>query len=150
METLEEDLQEKIKIKLITVTHLQISILTLVHGSCIQRHIFLTRNPDTGVYDRKLLDYQGIKLGSPVIDFGYVLLHNLPSDNDVSIIYRYCTEMLDVYITELKKEYRDANIELVRQELINCLLYSYINLENKKITNYVTLLRVFDQLGCLD
>jgi len=86
-----------------------------------------------------------------VIDFGYVLLLNLPPDNDVAIVHRYCTEMLDIYITELQKEYPSVNTALVRQEIINYLFYSYLNLgESKQISNYITLIHVFDQLGCFD
>jgi len=148
---IETTLKEKIGAKLETVMHPKVTVLTLLHGSFVGRHIFLKRNPNKGTYDRKLLDYQGITLGPPVIDFGRVLIAHLPCTFDLSTIYHYCKEMLDIYMMELKNEYPQVNSTLVRQEIINYMLYAYINTqESDRISNHGALLRAFDRLGCFD
>ncbi|EZA55342.1 hypothetical protein X777_04796 [Ooceraea biroi] len=49
-------------------------------------------------------------LGSPVIDFGRILLTNLPNENDVSKLEEFCRNILEIYLKTLRNVYTMANI----------------------------------------
>ncbi|EZA55343.1 hypothetical protein X777_04797 [Ooceraea biroi] len=89
----------------------------------------------------------------PVIDFGRILLTNLPNHNDVFELRKFCRYMLDIYAQRLNMIYKQAKTNEVQYDIIDNLLLSYINLDEKEreaIKNHIPILCTLFMLGSIE
>lgn len=145
---LDTDLKEKVRQKLEKVKHLGTSTATcFIHGSFTRSKIFFNENiTDTPI---KLIDFETVNLGSPVVDVGRILLTNMPNETNVSMLEKFCRDMVHYYITNVNKEYPMVDNTL-EHDIINHLLFPYVNLtakEFEEITNHIPILHALNNLG---
>jgi len=98
-----------------------------------------------------MIDFQSIKISSPVIDFGRIVLTNLPDTHNILDIQDFIRMMMQTYIYELKKVFPQVNCKNVYKEITNHILFPYVNMspsEFHAIRNHVSLLHALDMLSC--
>lgn len=146
---LNSDLREKIKLKLEKVNQMdQAAITCFVHGAFTRSKVLYKENGSDNYI--RLIDLENVSVHSPVIDVGPILLTNLPTINNVSTLERFLKEMIHYYITMASNEYPFLNAVLLKTEIIDYLLFSYLNLnatEMEDIKHHISLLNALENLG---
>jgi len=87
---------------------------------------------------------------SPSIDFGHILLENLPDDNNLVKVKAFCQNMLEIYLDVVKDVYLEVDRELLERDIIAKLPFAYGMIENRMLRKTGMMLRALDQLGSFD
>jgi hypothetical protein len=147
---LSEQLTKKVKLKQYERRYLRNDPFpTLIHGRFIRSKVFFQYSFFGKPKNLKIVGWQAMTIGAPGIDFGRILLSNLPNETDTVKLEAYCRRMLRIYVNKLKKEYPKLHRSDFEKDVIYNLSYSFIN-HFMTIENYKTLLRVLNNLGCFE
>lgn len=123
-------------------------VWTIIHGCFTRSNVFIKlENED---YSTKLINFERVKFGSPAIDFGRIFLTNLPNEDDVSKLETLFWIMMQSYLEEMEKEYPQVTSELVKQDIVNNMIYSYVNLNDEEIEaieNHIPILYMINNIG---
>jgi len=84
---------------------------------------------------------------SPSIDFGHILLQNLPDDEEPSKIETFCRNILQIYLDAVKDEYSEVDRGLLEREIITKLPFAYGVIENRMLREAGMMLHMLDRLG---
>ncbi|XP_011641172.1 uncharacterized protein LOC105429718 [Pogonomyrmex barbatus] len=154
----EADLSGKIKKKWDVTTKLEYNdFWTICHGN-FTRDNLLFRYENGKPNDVKVIDWGTMRYCSPSIDFGHVLLQNLPDGDNLSEIETFCRNMLRIYLDFVKDEYQEVDRELLERDIIAKLPFAYGRIENlmpkeeikEEITKRRIMLHTLDRLGSFD
>ncbi|KYM97657.1 PREDICTED: uncharacterized protein LOC108778237 [Cyphomyrmex costatus] len=141
-------LSEKIRAKQSTMTKLEFNDLwTVCHGNFTRSNL-LFKYEDGCLSDVKIIDWSTMTYCSPSIDFGHVLLENLPDDNNLPEVETFCQKMLKIYLDAVEDEYSEVDRELLERDIIATLPFAYGMIDNRRKTG--VMLHALDQLGSFD
>jgi len=143
----EADLSEKIKKKRDVMTKLELNdFWTICHGN-FTRNNLLFRYENGKPSDVKVIDWSTMRYCSPSIDFGHILLQNLPDDDNPSKIETFCQNILQIYLDAVKAEYPEVDRELLERDIITKLPFAYGMIENRMLREAEMMLHALDRLG---
>jgi len=114
--------------------------------------VFFKQKDETRQYI-KVIDFQSIRLSSPVIDFGRIVFTNLPNTSSILDMRDFIKRMLQTYIYELRKVYPEVDCKAVYKELTNHMIFPYVNMipeEYARIKSHLVLLHALDMLCCFN
>ncbi|XP_024870547.1 uncharacterized protein LOC112453819 [Temnothorax curvispinosus] len=146
------DLSEKIRKKRDVTTKLELNdFWTICHGN-FTRNNLLFRYENGKPSDVKVIDWSTMRYCSPSIDFGHILLQNLPDDRDdnLSTIEAFCRNILRIYLDAVKDEYPEVDRELLEREIIANVPFAYGIIENRVLREAGMMLHTLDLLGSFD
>lgn len=147
---MEADLSEKIRKKRDVTAKLELNdFWTICHGN-FTRNNLLFRYENERPSDVKVIDWSTMRYCSPAIDFGHILLQNLPDDDNLSKIEAFCRNILQIYLDAVKDEYPEVNRELLERDIIATLPFAYGTIENCMLREAGMMLRTLDSLGSFD
>jgi len=140
-------LSEKIRNKRDVMTKLEFNdFWTICHGN-FTRNNLLFRYENGKPNDVKIIDWSTMRYCSPSIDFGHILLENLPDDDNLPKIKAFCRNILEIYLDAVKDEYPEVDRELFERDIIAKLPFAYSVIENRMLKEAGMMLRTLDQLG---
>lgn len=143
----EADLSEKIKKRRDVMTKLELNdFWTICHGN-FARNNLLFRYENGRPSDVKVIDWSTMRYCSPSIDFGHILLQNLPDDDNPSKIEAFCQNILRIYLDAVENEYPEVDRELLERDVITKLPFAYGMIENRMLREAGMMLRALDRLG---
>ncbi|XP_011871520.1 PREDICTED: uncharacterized protein LOC105564040 isoform X2 [Vollenhovia emeryi] len=143
----EADLYEKIKKKRDVTAKLELNdFWTICHGN-FTRNNLLFRYENGRPSDVKVIDWSTMRYCSPSIDFGHILLQNLPDDNNLSGNEASCWNLLQIYLDAVKDEYPEVDRQLMKRDIIAKLPFAYGIIENRMLKEAGMMLRTLDRLG---
>jgi len=129
------------------VKNKQVPFSTVIHGRFVRSKLMFKYDASNKPCQMKIVGWQGATYGSVATDLGRILLSNLPSRKNLSKFVNFFREMLSIY-TEIVEEDAEQR-SLLRKEIINRLMYSYIDFFWKQ-QDHLLLLEAFDILGALN
>lgn len=147
----EADLSEKIRKKRDITAKLELNdFWTICHGN-FTRNNLLFRYKNGRPSDVKVIDWGTMRHCSPSIDFGHILLQNLPDDN-LTKVEAFCRNILRIYLDAVKDEYPEVNREFLERDIIAKLPFAYDTIENWMLMQKKAgmMLRALDRLGSFD
>ncbi|XP_018316032.1 uncharacterized protein [Mycetomoellerius zeteki] len=146
----EESFSEKIRAKQNITTKLEFNdFWTICHGN-FTRNNLLFRYENGCPSDVKVIDWSTMRYCSPSIDFGHILLENLPDDNNLPKVKAFCQNMLEIYLDAVKDVYLEVDRELLERDIIAKLPFAYGMIENRMLRETGMMLRALHQLGSFD
>lgn len=127
------------------------SFSIIIHGHFVRSKILFKHNYDKPC-DAKIVGWQTVKYDSPSIDFGSILITNLPKEPDVSKLVSFYRNMLRFYLKNVTIIYPEITRKDLERNIIKNLLFSYIYHHHaiKQIHTHKMVLETFDKLGGLD
>lgn len=147
---LEAALSEKIRNKQDVTTEMEPNdFWTICHGD-FTRNNLLFEYENGRPSDVKVIDWSTMRYCSPSIDFGHILLENLPDDDNLSKVTIFCQNILEIYLDTVKDEYPEVDRELLKRDIIAKLPFAYGMIENRMLKKAGMMLRALDQLGSFD
>ncbi|KYN09869.1 PREDICTED: uncharacterized protein LOC108769439 isoform X2 [Trachymyrmex cornetzi] len=146
----EATLSEKIRAKHNITSKLEFNdFWTICHGNFTRSNLFF-RYENGYPSDVKVIDWSTMRYCSPSIDFGQILLENLPDDNNLAKVKAFCQNMLEIYLDAVKDVYLEVDRELLERDVIAKLPFAYGMIENRMLRKTGMMLRALDQLGSFD
>lgn len=127
-------------------------VSTVCHGS-FSRDNVLFGYENGKPCDVKVIDWQTMRYCSPAIDFGLILLANLPDYDQPSKVGLFCRDILRLYLDAVAHECPGMARELLERDIVAKLPFAYIVLcmdGNVTDGELATMLRVLDDLGTFD
>jgi len=127
-------------------------LTTIIHGCLIKSKLWF-RYTKGEPCDMKIIDWQGTKIGSPAVDFGRILLTNMPDTNNISKLGSFCRRMLGVYVNCLKKHHEYLSTDFLMEYIAKRLIFSYIDLyasHDQSARNPIKMLHIFDEIAIFD
>ncbi|XP_012523396.2 uncharacterized protein LOC105829238 [Monomorium pharaonis] len=143
----EAELSEKIRKKLDSTTKLELNdFWTICHGNFTRSNL-LFRYENGRPSDVKVIDWSTMRYCSPSIDFGHILLQNLPDDHDLPKVEAFCRTILQIYLDAVKDEYPEVDCELLERDIIAKLPFAYGTIGNRLLKEAGIMLYTLDRLG---
>ncbi|XP_020285467.1 uncharacterized protein LOC109855523 [Pseudomyrmex gracilis] len=105
--------------------------------------------------DAKIMDWEQLRFSTPAVDFGTVLMANLPNET-VPVLEKFCRDILQFYIDVVKTEYPEVNCELLERDILAKLLIGYfisrylMGTNNDGCGGTLKILELLYSLGSLD
>jgi thiamine kinase-like enzyme len=127
-------------------------LMTIIHNSLTKSKLwfkYIRGEPS----EMKIIDWQGTKIGSPVFDFGRILLTNMPETNNLSKLASFCQRMLSVYVNSLKEHQDSFSTEFLMGYTVKLLIFSYIDLyisHDQRARSPSKMLHVFDDIAVFE
>lgn len=87
---------------------------------------------------------------SPSIDFGHIILQNLPDDDNLSKIEAFCRNILKIYLDAMEDEFPEVDREPLERDIIAKLPFAYGTIENRMLREAGMMLHTLDRLGSFD
>lgn len=143
----EADLFEKIRKKRDLTAKLELNeFWTICHGN-FTRNNLLFRYENGRPSDVKVIDWSTMRYCSPSIDFGHILLQNLPDDDNLLKAEAFCRTILQIYLNAVKDECPEMDRELFERDIIAKLPFAYGMIENRMLKEAGVMLHTLDHLG---
>lgn len=143
----EADLSEKIRKNQDLTAKLELNdFWTICHGNFTRNNLFF-RYENERPSDVKVIDWGTMRYCSPSIDFGHILLQNLPDDDNLLRIEAFCRTILQIYLDAVKDEYPEVDRELLERDIIAKLPFAYGMIENRVLKEAGMMLHTLDRLG---
>lgn len=144
------DFSEKMRKKRDATAKLELNdFWTICHGNFTRTNL-LFGYENGRPSDVKVIDWSTMRYCSPSIDFGHILLQNLPDDEDPSKIEAFCRSILQIYLDAVKDEYSELDRGLLEREIITKLPFAYGVIENRMLGEAGMMLHMLDRLGSFD
>jgi len=116
---------------------------TIIHGELTTSKLWFKY--DNGEpCDMRILDWHGAKFGSPAIDFSYILLNNLPDQEES--MREFCDEILHYYLDSLTEAYPCMNFSYLEQHFLKRQIFTCVELyiNHHDVTyDYLNVLKIF-------